>query len=32
MFKGINVITYEELEELNISYYDKFNRLKVDIG
>ncbi|WP_299155899.1 Shedu anti-phage system protein SduA domain-containing protein [uncultured Christiangramia sp.] len=32
MFKGISVITYEELEELNIEYYDKFNRLKVDLG
>ncbi|WBU87956.1 hypothetical protein [Cellulophaga omnivescoria] len=30
MFKGIEVITYEDLEELNIDYYDKFNRLRVE--
>lgn len=31
MFNGIEVVTYEELEELNINYYDKFNRLSIDI-
>jgi len=30
MFNGIEVVTYEELEELNIDYYDKFNRLSID--
>lgn len=30
MFNGIEVVTYEELEELNIDYYDKFNRLKIE--
>jgi hypothetical protein len=28
MFKDIEVITYEELEEININYLDRFNRLK----
>lgn len=27
MFEGVKVITYEELEEVNINYLDKFNRL-----
>lgn len=27
-FKGIEVITYEELKEINIGYLDRFNRLK----
>lgn len=31
MFNGIEVVTYEEIEELNIDYYEKFNRLKIDI-
>lgn len=31
MFNGIEVITYEELEELNIDYFDKFNRLNIEI-
>ncbi|WP_062055932.1 Shedu anti-phage system protein SduA domain-containing protein [Aquimarina longa] len=30
MFNGIDVVTYEELEELNIDYYDKFNRLSIE--
>lgn len=30
MFDGIEVVTYEELEELNIDYYNKFNRLSID--
>jgi hypothetical protein len=29
MFEGIKVITYEELEEVNTNYLDKFNRLKI---
>ncbi len=29
MFDGIKVITYEELEDVNINYLDKFNRLKI---
>jgi hypothetical protein len=29
MFNQINVITYEELEEINIDFYDKFNRLNI---
>ncbi|MEZ4809050.1 MAG: DUF4263 domain-containing protein [Allomuricauda sp.] len=32
MFNGVEVITYEELEELNIDYYDKFNRLSIEIS
>ena len=27
MFNGITVYTYEELEEINVAYLDKFNRL-----
>lgn len=27
MFEGVKVITYEELEEVNTNYLDKFNRL-----
>jgi hypothetical protein len=30
MFNQINVITYEELEEVNINFYEKFNRLKIE--
>ena len=30
MFNGIAVVTYEELEELNIDYFDKFNRLNIE--
>jgi len=30
MFNGIEVVTYEELEELNIDYYNKFKRLKIE--
>ncbi|WP_431137619.1 Shedu anti-phage system protein SduA domain-containing protein [Psychroserpens mesophilus] len=30
MFNGIEVVTYEELEELNIDYYDKFNRMRIE--
>lgn len=30
MFNDINVVTYEELEEININYLDKFNRLHVE--
>lgn len=30
MFNGIEVVTYEELEELNIDYYDKFKRLSIE--
>lgn len=30
MFNGIEVVTYEELEELNIDYYNKFNRMKIE--
>jgi len=29
MFEGIKVITYEELEEVNINYLDRFNRLTI---
>lgn len=29
MFNGINVITYEELEEVNIGYLERFNRLNI---
>ncbi len=29
MYSGITVFTYEELEEVNSDYLDKFNRLKV---
>lgn len=29
MYNQINVITYEELEEINIDYYDKFSRLNI---
>lgn len=29
MYNGITVYTYEELEEINSGYLDKFNRLKV---
>ncbi len=29
MFEGVRVITYEELEEVNTNYLDKFNRLTV---
>lgn len=29
MYNGITVYTYEELEEINSDYLDKFNRLKV---
>jgi hypothetical protein len=29
MYNGIDVITYEELEEININYLYKFNRLKI---
>lgn len=29
MFNGIKVTTYEELEEININYLEKFNRLKI---
>jgi hypothetical protein len=29
MFAGIKVITYEELENVNTNYLDKFNRLKI---
>jgi Domain of unknown function (DUF4263) len=29
MYNGIKVTTYEELEEININYLDKFNRLKI---
>lgn len=28
-FKGIKVTTYEELEQVNINFLDKFNRLKI---
>ena len=28
MFEGVKVITYEELENVNTNYWDKFNRLK----
>jgi len=31
MFNGIEVVTYEELEELNINYFDKFNRLRIKV-
>ena len=31
MFNGIEVVTYEELEELNINYFDKFNRLSIEV-
>lgn len=31
MYSGIDVVTYEELEELNIDYYDKFNRLSIEM-
>ena len=31
MFEGIKVITYDELEEVNINYLDKFNRLRTQI-
>jgi len=30
MYNGIEVVTYEELEELNIDYYDKFKRLSIE--
>ena len=30
MFNKLDVVTYEELEEINIDYYDKFNRLNID--
>lgn len=30
MYNQINVITYEELEEINIDYYDKFSRLNIE--
>lgn len=30
MYSGIEVITYEELENININYYDKFNRLSTE--
>jgi hypothetical protein len=30
MFNQISVLTYEELEEINIDYFDKFNRLSID--
>ncbi len=29
MYKGITVITYEELEEININYLDKFSRINI---
>lgn len=29
MFEGVKVITYEELEEVNTNYLDKFNRLTI---
>lgn len=29
MYKGVNVITYEELEKINTNYLDKFNRLQI---
>jgi len=29
MFEGVKVITYEELEEVNTNYLDKFNRLMI---
>lgn len=29
-YNQINVITYEELEEINIDYYDKFTRLNIE--
>ncbi len=29
MFEGVKVITYEELEEVNTNYLDKFNRLAI---
>ena len=29
MFDGIKVITYDELEDVNINYLEKFNRLKI---
>lgn len=29
MFNGIKVITYEELQDINSNYLDKFNRLKI---
>ncbi|CAG2532796.1 protein of unknown function (DUF4263) [Maribacter dokdonensis] len=31
MYNGIEVVTYEELEELNVDYFDKFNRLSIDL-
>jgi hypothetical protein len=31
MYNGVKVITYEELEELNINYYDKFKRLTIEV-
>ncbi len=29
MFEGIKVITYEELEDVNVNYLEKFSRLKI---
>lgn len=31
MYNGIEVVTYEELEELNVDYFDKFNRLSIEL-
>lgn len=30
MYNQINVITYEELENINIDYYEKFNRMNIN--
>jgi hypothetical protein len=29
MFEGVKVITYQELEDVNVSYLEKFSRLKI---